>query len=248
MAVIRNTEDMGWFQAPRNVAFTIIGWLYGEGDFGKSVCIAVSCGDDTDCTGATLGSIFGIIGGTKVIPEKWRKPVGNKIATVAISGFKAPTTLDELTDSTVEMTKKVPDQEQWLKPDKNELEKLWNLSPWRVVRHNRDWVIIFDYLQEPYIQEDIARKLSISVSNVTGNKELYKLNIANLPEKWEVSGLPADTFGVMKNEKKTLDMSILANEILSDTIRLRLLLTRGADSDTIPFTLFRGEIQRIPSE
>jgi hypothetical protein len=43
-------------------------------------------------------------------------------------------------------------------------------------------------------------------------------------------------------------MSILANEILSDTIRLRLLLTRGADSDTIPFTLFRGEIQRLPSE
>ncbi|MCX6301074.1 MAG: ADP-ribosylglycohydrolase family protein [Bacteroidia bacterium] len=259
MAVIRNTEDMGWFQAPRNVAFTMIGWLYGEDDFGKSVCIAVSCGDDTDCTGATLGSIFGIIGGTKAIAEKWRKPVGNKIATVAISGFKAPATLDELTDSTVEMTKKVisrydlpviigpgksrlPDQEQSLKPDKNELEKLWNLSPWRVVRHNTDWVIILDYLQEPFIQEDIARKLSVSVSNVTGNKELYKLNIADLPEKWEVTGLPADTFGIMKNDKKTLDMSILANEILSDTIRLRLLLTRGADSDTISFTLFRDEI------
>jgi hypothetical protein len=243
MAVIRNTEDMGWFQAPRNVAFTMIGWLYGEGDFGKSVC-------------ATLGSIFGIIGGTKAIAEKWQKPIGNKIATVAISGFKAPATLDELTDSTVEMTKKVisrfnlpviigpeksrlPDQEQWLKPDKNELEKLWNLSPWRVVRHNRDWVIIFDYLQEPYIQEDIARKLSISVSNVTGNKELYKLNITGLPEKWEVSGLPADTFGVEKNAKKTLDMSILANSILSDTIRLSLLLTRGVDSDRIPFTFFK---------
>jgi ADP-ribosylglycohydrolase len=256
MAVIKNTEDMGWFQAPRNVAFTMIGWLYGDGDFGKSVCIAVSCGDDTDCTGATLGSIFGIIGGIKAIPEKWRKPVGNKIATVAISGFKAPSTLDELTDSTVAMTKKVlskynlpvtigprksrlPDQKKSLKPDKEELEKLWNLSPWRVVRHNTDWVIIFDYLQEPTIQKDIARKLSVSVTNVTGNKELYKLSISGLPEKWEVSGLSTDTFGLQKNVKKILDISILANEVLSDTTQLKLSLIRGADSDTIPFTLFR---------
>ena len=35
--VIRATEDTGWFQAPRNVAFTIIGWLYGDNDFGKSI-------------------------------------------------------------------------------------------------------------------------------------------------------------------------------------------------------------------
>jgi ADP-ribosylglycohydrolase len=259
MAVIRNTEDMGWFQAPRNVAFTMIGWLYGEGDFGKSICIAVNCGDDTDCTGATLASIFGIIGGTKAIPEKWRKPVGNKISTVAIAGFKAPATLDVLTDSTVKMTKKVlskynlpvvigpdksnlADQKQLMKPDKNELKKLWNLSPWRVVRHNTDWVIIFDYLREPFIQEDMVRKLAVSVSNVTGNKELYKLNITGLPEKWEVSGLPADTFGVEKGGKKTLDISILANSISSDTILLSLLLTRGADSDTIPFTLFRKKL------
>ncbi|MCJ7446655.1 MAG: ADP-ribosylglycohydrolase family protein [Bacteroidales bacterium] len=259
MAVIKNTKNMGWFQAPRNVAFTMIGWLYGEGDFGKSICIAVNCGDDTDCTGATLGSIFGIIGGTKAIPEKWRKPVGNKISTVAITGFKAPATLDVLTDSTVKMTKKVlskynlpvmigpdksnlPYQKQSMKPDKNELEKLWNLSPWRVVRHNTDWVIIFDYLQEPFIQEDMVRKLAVSVSNVAGNKELYKLSITGLPEKWEVSGLPADTFGVEKGGKKTLDISILANSISSDTIQLSLLLTRGADSDAIPFTLFRKKI------
>ncbi len=106
-AVIKSTEDMGWFQSPRNIAFTIIGWLYGEGDFGKSICIAINCGDDTDCTGATLASIFGIIGGTNAIPENWRKPVGNKIATVAITGFEAPATLDILTDSTVLMTKRV---------------------------------------------------------------------------------------------------------------------------------------------
>jgi hypothetical protein len=258
-AVIKDTEDMGWFQAPRNVSFTIIGWLYGENDFGKSICIAINCGDDTDCTGATLASIFGIIGGTKAIPEIWRKPIGNKIATVAIAGFEAPATLDVLTDSTVKMTKKVlskyslpvmigpeksnlPDQKQLLRPDKDELEKLWNLSPWRVVRHNTDWVIIFDYLQEPFIQEPMARNLTVSVSNVTGNRELYKLKITGLPEKWEVSGLPADTFGIDKNGKKTLDLKILANATSHDTIRLGLQLKRGVDSDSIPFTLFKKKL------
>ena len=106
-AVIKETEDLGWFQAPRNVAFTMIGWLYGDDDFGKSICIAVNCGDDTDCTGATLGSIFGIIYGTAIIPEKWRAPIGDGIKTIAISGFEAPATLQVLTDKTVAMQKKV---------------------------------------------------------------------------------------------------------------------------------------------
>jgi ADP-ribosylglycohydrolase len=255
-AVIKSTEDMGWFQAPRNVAFTIIGWLYGEGDFGKSICIAINCGDDTDCTGATLASIFGIIGGTKAIPENWRKPVGNKIATVAISGFDAPATLDILTDSTVIMTKRVlakyklpvtigpdktnfPDRGRSLKVDRKEIVKLWNLSPWKVVKHNTDWVIVFDYLQEPFILEKTARKLTASVSNVKGDKEIYKLSINGLPDNWQVSGLPADTVTIQKDGKRTFDLSILANEIKTDTIRLGFVLHRGTDSDSMPFTLFR---------
>jgi uncharacterized membrane protein len=97
-------------------------------------------------------------------------------------------------------------------------------------------------MQEPFIQETMARKLAVSVSNVTGSKEFYKLKISGLPEKWEISGLPADTFGIEKNGKKTLDLSILANSITSDTTRLSLLLTRGADSDSIPFTLFKRKL------
>ena len=53
--VIKSSESMGWFMAPRNVAFVVLGWLYGDDDFGKSICAAVNCGDDTDCTGADHG-------------------------------------------------------------------------------------------------------------------------------------------------------------------------------------------------
>ena len=85
----------------------MIGGSIGEDDFGKSICIAVNCGDDTDCTGATLGSIFGIIYGTSIIPEKWRAPIGDGIKTVAVSGFEVPATLQILTDKTVAAQKKV---------------------------------------------------------------------------------------------------------------------------------------------
>ena len=38
------------YDAPANIAYIILGWLYGEGDFGKSLCVTVNCGEDTDCT------------------------------------------------------------------------------------------------------------------------------------------------------------------------------------------------------
>ena len=58
------------YDAPASIGIVIIGWLYGEGDFGKSVCTAVNCGEDTDCTAGTLGSILGIINGADKIPDR----------------------------------------------------------------------------------------------------------------------------------------------------------------------------------
>ena len=70
--------------APNNIGLTMIGWLYGEGDFSKSLCTAVGCGEDADCTGATLGAILGIIGGTETIPQKWIDPIGDEIKTICV--------------------------------------------------------------------------------------------------------------------------------------------------------------------
>ena len=58
------------YDAPSNIGIVIIGWLYGEDDFGKSLCIAVNCGEDTDCTAATLGAILGIVHGNSNLPEE----------------------------------------------------------------------------------------------------------------------------------------------------------------------------------
>ncbi len=90
------------FDAPENVAFTIAGWMYGEEDFGKSLCMAVSCGEDTDCTCATLGAVLGILSGASGLPEKWTAPLDDKISTLCIDrtsgGVWVPSTVTELTD------------------------------------------------------------------------------------------------------------------------------------------------------
>ena len=44
-------------QAPLNVGFTILGWIYGDDDFGKSICIAIGCGDDTGGSYRFVGAI-----------------------------------------------------------------------------------------------------------------------------------------------------------------------------------------------
>jgi ADP-ribosylglycohydrolase len=90
------------FDCPENIGFMIAGWLYGEGDFGKALCAAVNCGEDTDCTAATLGAIMGIISGTSNLPEKWTKPLNDKIATLCINrtagGVWVPDTVTQLAD------------------------------------------------------------------------------------------------------------------------------------------------------
>ncbi len=92
------------YDAPANVGITIIGWLYGENDFGKSLCIAAGCGEDADCTAGTLGAILGIISGADKLPEKWLAPIGDEIKTISLNlafnfglHLNVPSSVTELT-------------------------------------------------------------------------------------------------------------------------------------------------------
>ena len=58
-----------------NSAYVLIGLLYGDGDFGKTIDIATRCGSDSDCNPASAGGILGTILGYDAIPEVWRKPM-----------------------------------------------------------------------------------------------------------------------------------------------------------------------------
>ena len=58
-----------------NAAYIVIGLLYGEGDFGKTMEISTRCGQDSDCNPASAGGILGTMLGYSAIPEYWRAPV-----------------------------------------------------------------------------------------------------------------------------------------------------------------------------
>lgn len=104
---------LGW-DVPSNIGIILIGLLYGEGDFGKSLTVSVNCGEDTDCTAGTIGSIFGIIHGIDGIPEEWIKPIGRSIKTACLNlgelgfyGNQLPANVDDLTERTVRIARQV---------------------------------------------------------------------------------------------------------------------------------------------
>ncbi len=56
-----------------NSAYILIGLLYGEGDFFRTMDIATRCGQDSDCNPASAAGILGTIIGYSQIPDKWMK-------------------------------------------------------------------------------------------------------------------------------------------------------------------------------
>jgi ADP-ribosylglycohydrolase len=87
-----------------NMGIIVLAWLSGKGDFGKTLCNAVNCGLDTDCTCATLGSILGIID-PECIPQNWKEPVGDEIRlSPGLYGLEPPANLDELTEKTMQLS------------------------------------------------------------------------------------------------------------------------------------------------
>ena len=58
-----------------NAAYIVIGLLYGNGDYLKTLEISTRCGQDSDCNPASAGGILGTVLGYSNIPEFWKKAV-----------------------------------------------------------------------------------------------------------------------------------------------------------------------------
>jgi ADP-ribosylglycohydrolase len=77
--------DHCWGHTVPNAMIVTAALLYGGGDYGKTVCMAVQTGFDTDCNGATAGSVLGMKIGAGGIPEYWTRPLNDCLET-SISG------------------------------------------------------------------------------------------------------------------------------------------------------------------
>ena len=65
--------------AKLNGAYVLIGLLYGEEDFEKSMKIAMQCGQDSDCNPSSVGGILGNWVGLSGIPDKFKNELNSDL-------------------------------------------------------------------------------------------------------------------------------------------------------------------------
>ena len=90
-----------WCHTVSNAMIVTAAILFGEGDFGGSICRAVQIGFDTDCNGATVGSILGMMLGKEKIPADWPRAFRERLKT-SIDGFPV-VSVAQLTELTCEL-------------------------------------------------------------------------------------------------------------------------------------------------
>jgi ADP-ribosylglycohydrolase len=249
------------YDAPDNFGIIILGLLYGQGDFSKTLCYAVNCGEDTDCTAATLGSILGIIGGYSKIPEKWIKPIGSKIITCSLNLGELermiPINVEELTDRTLKLTKKMSLIKGLNFEIKNEKTALDNIK----LKGNSYFVKDLYKNADNSVYDFNFFKVTleyISGCYLKNNRNTVKIKIENkyrvsenLDYKWYLEDgftikndigsfyLPRNTYG---NPEKELEFTIVAEEIRNTKNRFVFELTINGKAETmlIPVLLIKG--------
>jgi len=61
--------------AKLNGGYIVMGLLYGEGDFAKTMEISIRCGQDSDCNPSNAAAVLGVRDGYSSIPNKWKSGI-----------------------------------------------------------------------------------------------------------------------------------------------------------------------------
>jgi ADP-ribosylglycohydrolase len=86
-----------------NLALVVWALCSADDDFGAAIGEAVTAGWDTDCNGATVGGLFGLLG--RPIPDQWTQPWNGRIG-VSLAGYSELTT-DEVVARTVAVAESI---------------------------------------------------------------------------------------------------------------------------------------------
>lgn len=101
------TVGHDWCHTNSNAAICVAALLWGNGDFGTSICRAVQPCFDTDCNGATVGSILGMMLGAKALPAKWVGKLYNTLKT-SLKGHET-VEITKIARDTYDLLKKIGD-------------------------------------------------------------------------------------------------------------------------------------------
>ena len=77
-------DQYDWCHTVSNAEIVAACLLYGGGDYGRSICLAVSQGFDTDCNGATVGSVLGVLIGYENLPKEWTDRVNDTLRSTLV--------------------------------------------------------------------------------------------------------------------------------------------------------------------
>jgi ADP-ribosylglycohydrolase len=244
---------LDWYPAPTNVAYVVLGLMYGDGDFGRSLLLAVNNGDDTDCTGATLGSILGILGGTKAIPDVWKRAVGDRVVTECLKGMTPPATISELTDRTVAMARRIwargsaavltsavtdlSSGTPMLEAARGRFHTIWEQPAHRVSIRTAALDVSFDYGRLPFVRDAEPFPVTLEVTNASGEPVTVMLQADGVPVGARLEGLTGTPAMLAPGAKRTWRLVFIAPTLGPGPVQMTL--RDAAAKLEIPFTLFK---------
>lgn len=265
-----HTGVTGW-DVPSNIGIVILGLLYGSGEFGPSLCTAVNCGEDTDCTAATVGSIFGILHGADAIPEKWITPIGRTIKTACLNlgelgyfGNQLPQSVDNLTERTEAIAHQVLARHapgtaivegaasDACSVDPSSLmaggfrETLYQQATATVFRHPFFDVAV-DYCGSAEVKNGVPKPIRLSITNKHKIAATFSVHWY-LPDGWSVSPSPDGVVHVKQGpwtNTKTIEYTVTADRVPAPMNRMAIELTITGRPTVIlvPVTLLDGNLE-----
>ena len=91
-----------------NAALVVMGLLFGADDYETGIVVAVRAGWDTDCNGATVGSILGARSGGRALPAKWVGVLNDRLLSI-VRGCNE-NRISDLAERTFKVAKRIQEE------------------------------------------------------------------------------------------------------------------------------------------
>ncbi len=141
--------------AKLNAGYILIGLLWGEGDFEKTIIISTRCGQDSDCNPSSAASVLGTFYGASGIPDLYKRSLDRTGTNFSCTEYS----FDEIIDLNIDLMNQV------LKANGATLEGgVWTLetttayTPVPYEQWNDDFIVRMDikYIGDGEIQLDFS--------------------------------------------------------------------------------------------